>query len=114
MAQVDAGLRLIDQAEDERLRRQKRIMQGQAQTVDQLIAQGIGRVRAMKIVAAREKKAALLDAVLENLEAARQRSGLPCYQEFGVTLQEVRRLKPKELQALLDRTAQPLAFSQAA
>lgn len=114
MEQVDAGMRLIDQAEDERLRRQKRMMQGSAKTVDELIAQGIKRSQAIKIVAAREAKSALIAAVLDGLEAARQRSGLPSHQEFGVTLHDIRRLKPKELRALLERCAPPLVVSQAA
>jgi superfamily II DNA or RNA helicase len=114
MEQVEAELKLIDQAEDERLRRQKRMLQGQAKSLDQLIAQGIGRVQAMKIVAAREKKDALLAAVLDNLEAAKKRSGLPTHQEFGVTLHDIRRMKPKDLKALLERTAQPLVVSNAA
>lgn len=114
MEQVEAELKLIDQAEEERLRRQKRMLQGQAKSLDQLIAQGIGRVHAMKIVAAREKKDALLSAVLDNLEAAKARSGLPTHQEFGVTLHDIRRMKPKELKALLERTAQPLVVNEAA
>lgn len=114
MEQVDAGLRLIDQAEDERLRRQKRIMQGQAKTVDQLIAQGMKRSQAIKIVAAREAKDALIAAVLDGLEAARQRSGRPPWEEFGVSLHDVRRMKPKELRELLARVAPPLVVSAAA
>ena len=114
MAQVDAGLRLIDQAEDERLRRQKRMLQGQAKTVDELVAQGMSRYQAKKVIGYRQKKAALIATVLDNLEAARKRSGLPTHQEFGVTLHDVRRLKPKDLQALLERTAQPLEVGQAA
>lgn len=114
MEQVDGGLRLIDQSEDERLRRQKRALQGQAKTVDQLIAQGMGRVRAMKIVSAREKTDALRNAVIDNLEAARKRSGLTCKEEFGVTLTEVGRMKPKDLKALMERTAQPLVVGEAA
>ena len=102
MEQVDAGLKLIDQAEDERLRRQKRALQGQAKTVEQLIGQGIGRQRAMKIVAAREAKDALVAAVLEGLQAARLRSGRDSMQEFGVGLHDIRRLKPKDLRSLLE------------
>ncbi len=114
MKQVDAGLTLIDQEEDERLRRQKRAMQGQAKTLDQLIAQGIGRVRAMKIVAAREAKDALVDAVLEGLAAAAKRSGQDSRQEFGVGLHDIKRMKPKELRDLLARVAPPLVVGTAA
>lgn len=114
MEQVDAGLRLVDQEEDERLRRQKRAIQGQAKTVDQLIATGMGRIRAMKIVSAREKTDALRNAIIDNLEAAKKRSGLTTHQEFGVTLAQVGRMKPKDLKALLERTAQPLVVTDAA
>ena len=114
MKQVDAGLTLIDQAEDERLRRQKRALQGQAKTVDELVAQGMSRKRAMIIVASREKKDALIEAVLEGLQAARLRSGLDSRQEFGVGLHDIKRMQPKELKALLQRCAAPLVVGEAA
>lgn len=114
MEQVDAGLKLITAEEDERLRRQKRIAQGQAKTVEQLIAQGIGRGRAMKIVAAREAKAELQVAVLDALDAARRRSGRSSWQEFGIAAGDVQRAKPKELREMLARVAPPLTVGQAA
>lgn len=95
----------------EAIRRQKRVMQGQAQTVEQLVAQGIGRFRAMKIVEAREQKQALRDQVMRHLDAIRDATGAGPYRACGHTLAEINRMKPKELRALVDRlaTMQPLA-----
>lgn len=114
MEQVDAGLTLVTEADEERIRRQKRAMQGQAKTVGDLVAQGIGRSRAVKIVAAREAKQELQSAVLAGLEAARKRSGRTTWQEFGVSLADVGRMKPKDLRALLGRCAAPLTVGVAA
>lgn len=98
----------------EALRRQKRVLQGQAQTVEQLIAQGISRFRAQKIVEAREAKQALQGEVLDAIEALRQATGRGPWQALGVTLGDVRRLKPKELRALLDRARAMLPAEAAA
>jgi superfamily II DNA or RNA helicase len=87
----------------EALRRQKRAMQGQAQSIEQLVAQGISRPRAVKILQAREAKAALVGDIMDAIEAHRQATGLGVYQAWGVTLGDIRRLKPKELHALRDR-----------
>lgn len=114
MEQVDGGLRLIDQSEDERMRRQKRAMQGQAKTVDQLVAGGMGRLRAMKVVQAREKIDVLRNAVIDGVQAAQAKSGLTTHAEFGVTMTQIGRMKPKELSALLERVKQPLVVRAAA
>lgn len=87
----------------EAMRRQKRILQGQAQTVEQLVAQGIGRFRAMKIVEAREQKQAMRDQILRHLDAIRDATGAGPYRACGHTLAEISKMKPKELRALLDR-----------
>lgn len=87
----------------EALRRQKRAMQGQAQSIEQLVAQGISRPRAVKILQAREAKAALVGEIMDAIEAHRQATGLGVYQAWGVTLGDIRRLKPKELHALQAR-----------
>ena len=85
------------------MRRQKRVMQGQAQTVEQLVAQGIGRFRAMKIVEARQAKQQLFDGILANLDKLKGKLGLGPYAACGHTLGEIRSMKPKELRALNDR-----------
>jgi superfamily II DNA or RNA helicase len=85
------------------LRRQKRAMQGQAQSVEALVAQGISRFRAMKIIKAREAKAKIVGEILDALDAHRQATGHGPYQALGVTLVEIKRMKPKELKDLLER-----------
>lgn len=103
--QADGELVELGADQLEALRRQKRAMQGQAQTIEQLIAQGISRGRALKIVQAREAKAALIGTVLDAIEAHRDRTGLGPFQAFGVTLGDIRHMKPKELHALRERVA---------
>lgn len=87
----------------EALRRQKRVMQGQAQSVDQLVAQGISRFRAMKIIEAREAKAELIGQIVDAVQEHRERTGQGPYQAFGVTLGDIKRMKPKDLQALREK-----------
>lgn len=101
--QADGQLVELGAEQMEALRRQKRAMQGQAQTVEQLVAQGIGRFRAMKIVEAREAKAALVGQIMDAIEAHRQATGQGPYQAFGVTLGDIRAMKPKQLKEFADR-----------
>ena len=85
------------------IRRAKRMMQGQAQTVEQLVAQGISRFRAQKIVEARQAKQALIDGILDRLADHRDRTGMGHYQACGHTLLEIKRMKPKDLKELAGR-----------
>ncbi|MCE2909408.1 MAG: DEAD/DEAH box helicase [Burkholderiaceae bacterium] len=101
--QADGELQELQAEQIEALRRQKRVMQGQAQTVEQLMAQGMSRPRAQKVLQAREAKQALIGDVLDAIEAVRAATGRGPYAALGVTLGDVRRMKPKELQALLGR-----------
>lgn len=101
--QSDGQLVELGAEQMEALRRQKRAMQGQAQTIEQLVAQGIGRVRAMKILQAREAKAALVGQIMDGIEAHRQATGQGPWQAFGVTLGDIRAMKPKQLKELADR-----------
>lgn len=103
--QADGELVELGADQLEALRRQKRAMQGQAQTVEQLIAQGISRGRALKIVQARQAKAALIGEVFDAIQAHRERTGLGPHQAFGVTIGDIRHMKPKELHALRERVA---------
>jgi len=94
----------------EALRRQKRAMQGKAQTVEELIAtMNMGRAQATKIVQAREAKAALIGEIMDRLEAHRVATGIPSWQSFDVTVGDIRRMKPKELRALNDRIREAIA-----
>lgn len=97
--QVDTQLIEITEAEAERMRRARRIAQGRAKSMPELVAQGISRGRALKIVAAREVKARLVGQVLDAIEAA----GLPPWQVCGMTTADLARAKPAELKAALER-----------
>lgn len=101
----EGELREITADQIDAMRRQRRIMQGQAQTVEQLVAQGIGRFRAMKIVEAREAKQTKIDAIMQALEQHQRVTGLTPYRACGHTLADIRRMKPKELDALTAKLA---------
>lgn len=87
----------------EAMRRQKRMMQGKAQTIEELVAQGIGRFRAQKIVEARQAKQELVDGIMARLDAHRARTGMGPYQACGHTMIDIRKMKPKELKDLAGR-----------
>lgn len=101
--QADGELQELQAEQLEALRRQKRALQGKAQSVEELVAQGISRPRAHKILEAREAKQALIGDVLDTVEAVRQATGRGCYAALGTTLGEIKRMKPKELRDLLGR-----------
>ena len=101
--QSDGQLVELGADQMEALRRQKRVAQGKAQTVDELVAQGIGRFRAIKILEAREQKAQLIGQILDRLQAHRDATGMGPYQAFGVTTLDIKRMKPKELRELSER-----------
>jgi DNA repair protein RadD len=85
----------------EAMRRQRRAMQGKAQTVDELVHQiGMSRARATKIVAAREAKARQIDSIMDMLDHIKSQTGMGCYQLTGKTLGDIRHAKPKELAAI--------------
>lgn len=96
---VDADLVKIDAEEEERMRRAKRIAQGQAKTVPELMAQGIGRSRAIKIVAAREAKMKLIEQLLDEVRA----TGQPSWKVCGLNTAQIAKAKPAELKAALER-----------
>lgn len=112
--QQDGDLVELSAEQIEAMRRQKRAMQGQAKTVPELIAQGISRGRAIKIVAAREAKQDLIASLVANLEAAKAASGKSTWEEFGIRIADVSRMKPKQLHELIAKTAQPFRVSEAA
>ena len=74
------------------IRRQKMLAQGKAQSLEDLVAQGISQGRAMKIIAARAEKAALRAKVIEAMHAGK----LP-----SVGMREMLAMKPKELRAAI-------------
>jgi len=102
--QADGELVELGAEHLEALRRQKRAMQGNAQTVEALMAtMKMSRPRAIKIIQAREAKAALVGQIMDGIEAHRQATGQTSWQAFGVTLGDIKRAKPKELKELLNR-----------
>jgi DNA repair protein RadD len=103
--QEDGQLRELTSDQLEQMRRARRVLQGSAQTVDELVHKmGMSRSRAVKIVQAREAKAAQVSAVLDGIE---QLGGQP-YRLLGVTFGDIRRAKPKELAALQVRIGELL------
>lgn len=111
--QADGELQEITADQMDQLRRIKRTMQGKAQTVEELVAQGISPYRAAKILEAREAKQALQGQVLDALEAVRQATGKGPFAALSVTIGDVRRMKPKELRELLAK-AQAMLPAEAA
>ena len=101
--QQDGELQELTADAMEALRRQKRAMQGSAQSVEALVAQGISRFRAMKIIEAREAKQAMVGQIMDAVHAHQQETGEGAHAWLGVTLGDIRRAKPKELRALADR-----------
>lgn len=77
--------------------------QGQAQTVDDLVALGRPRKQAERIVQAREEKAALQMACKDALRDWHQRYRQPVKNVFGVFSGDVDYMKPKALKELLAR-----------
>ena len=101
--QADGNLVELGADQIEALRRQKRVMQGQAQTVEDLVRQGISRPRALKIIEARQAKDAMVGAIMLALGEIRVTTGQGPYAACGHTLSEIRKMKPKELRALIAR-----------
>lgn len=109
LEQQDGQLVELQAQQIEQMRRQRRAMQGQAQTVDELMGTlGMGRARAQKIVAAREAKAELVGSIMDGIEAVRAASGEGPFKAFGVALGDIRKMKPKDLKALQARVAERL------
>lgn len=96
---VDVSLVEITAEEAERMRQARRIAQGRAQTVPELIAQGMSRGRAIKIVQARQAKAGLVGELLDAVQA----TGRPAWQVCGLSTAQIGRAKPSELKAALER-----------
>ena len=98
--QEDGELQELTAAQLDAMRRARRVLQGNAKTVDELVHHvGMSRARATKVVAAREAKQAQIDAVLAGIEQL----GCQPYRLLGVTFGDIKRMKPKELAALQQR-----------
>lgn len=102
MEQVDGELQEVNQAEaEERLRRLRRAMQGQQQTVEDLMrSMNMSRTRAEKIVQARQEKATAIIDILDQIDAIEAATGHGPFALFKATRAAIRKMKPKELKAL--------------
>ncbi len=105
--QADGELQELTGAKLEAMRRARRAMQGQAHTIEDLVRQGYHPKRAAIIVHAREEKQKRIDAIMDQLEAIKLTTGKGPYAASGHTLGEIKRMKPKELEALLSRLTSP-------
>lgn len=104
--QVDGDLKEVTQAVKEERQRQRMREQGNARTVEELIATGRSRYAAEKIVAARAEKAEIIAALTADLVAWQQLTGEKPYPIFGVSYRDIRYMKPKELKALREKFEQ--------
>jgi DNA repair protein RadD len=109
LEQADGELQEITGDQLEAMRRQRRAMQGKAETVEDLVHKlGMSRGRAQKIVQARQAKAQQIEAIMDGLDRIKLETGQGPFAALGVTLGDIRRMKPKELTALNDRVASVL------
>ncbi len=98
--EVDGELTEITEEMRDRLRRQRLQEQGKAQTVEDLMDLGKPRYAAEKIVEARRAKQELISSVISGLSAWQSRTGGNVLTEFGLSMHQVRRLKPKQLKEI--------------
>lgn len=97
---VDGDLKEIQQAQIEKMRRDRFVQQGKAQTVHELVAQGMSRGRAEKIIEARVAKQNLQNEIFDKLMEIQAKTGFGPLQTCGFTRADILRMKPKELKAL--------------
>lgn len=98
--QIDGELVELSAEDIEAIRQQRRAEQGKAKGLEALLAMGYSLGRATKIEEARDAKARLIEEVLALLLALRDDRGVGIYQTFGVTMSDVRKMKPKQLREL--------------
>lgn len=84
LEQTEGELKEIGADELEAMRRKQRALQGQAQSVEQMVAQGISRPRAVKILQAREVKNGLIGDVVALLDEHRKRTGMEVFRRSAL------------------------------
>ena len=99
---IEGELKEIEQAQIEKMRRDRMLQQGKAQTVDELVQQGMSKGRAEKIIEARLAKQALQEEIFNKLSEIQVKTGFGPYQTCGLTRADILRLKPKQLKELND------------
>lgn len=97
---IEGELKEIEQAQIEKMRRDRILQQGKAQTVDELVQQGMSKGRAEKIIEARLAKQALQEEIFNKLSEIQVKTGFGPYQTCGLTRADILRLKPKQLKEL--------------
>lgn len=97
---IEGELKEIEQAQIEKMRRDRMLQQGKAQTVDELVKQGMSKGRAEKIIEARLAKQALQEEIFNKLSEIQVKTGFGLYQTCGLTRADILRLKPKQLKEL--------------
>lgn len=97
---IEGELKEIQQEQIEKMRRDRMLQQGKAQTVQELVEQGMSAGRAAKIIEARLAKQALQEEIFEKLSEIQVKTGFGPYQTCGLTRADILRLKPKQLKEL--------------
>lgn len=97
---IEGELKEIQQEQIEKMRRDRMLQQGKAQTVDELVQQGMSAGRAAKIIEARLAKQALQEEIFDKLSEIQVKTGFGPYQTCGLTRADILRLKPKQLKEL--------------
>ncbi len=97
---VDGSLSEITKSQMEAMRKSRMIQQGKAQSVEALVAQGMSRFRAEKIIEARLAKQTLQQEIFDKLDKIMVKTGFGPYATCGFTRSDVLRMKPKQLKEL--------------
>lgn len=105
LQQVDGNLQLVTEELQRRQEQQRlRSAQAAAKTVEDMMSElGFSRGRAEAIVKAREEKAQLRTALIDDLRAWQQRTGQSPQQLFGIYLSDLKAYKPKALKYLREK-----------
>lgn len=103
LEQVDGQLQQITPEMAVQLRLKQRAEQASAQGVQALVELGYSRARAEKIEAARREKREMIDNLIEDLRAWREKYGDSPLDLLGVTIPDIRSAKPKQLKDLRER-----------
>ena len=97
---IEGELKEIEQAQIEKMRRDRMLQQGKAQTVDELVQQGMSKGRAEKIIEARLAKQSLQEEIFNKLSEIQVKTGFGPFQTCGFTRADILRMKPKQLKEL--------------
>ena len=114
LEQVDGELQQITAEMAEQIRRDKLREQGQAQSVEALMALGHSEPAARRILQARAEKQEIISAITADLTAWQELTGQMPAPTFGVSYRDIRYMKPKALKELRQQIDHHKAMSLAA